>query len=333
MTAAKDKPFHRRGVRRVVTLDAGSGSTVGDPRHDPGAPKTAVSNGSTIALVVLLAAMAPVADHRLPYRQSSLHIAGPSACPDIRSLVAGSAPPGTRADIPVTGMLEYACDPQTHLAALFREVAGDAVDDLARGARWVRFVQMTNVAASPAHDVDGTAIYHPLWLLEHRLMDCSQTARLVVDGFIAAGIPARVLQMREHVSAEFYADGKWRLAEADVLAGGDFVVDAYGEHASLDDILAQPDLLLIADPSRELTQDAGIEPERFRQVFEAAVYPQSPLVTPYVIKKSVPPENAGLWAAIGWQDRVTAQAARLTQHYHGWNHYAFCRRSDPTCTN
>jgi hypothetical protein len=288
-------------------------------------------------LAAAVMAVAMIADDRRPFGnvwRSSLHRQRqPTPCANVHLLASDRRSMVRLLDAPVREMLEYACEPQAHLAALFQHVTDGAASDLERGVRWVGYIQSLNVSASASLDADGTAIFHPLWLLEHRVMDCGQTARLVVDGFIAAGIPARVLQMRNHVSAEFHAGGKWRFAEADVLTGGEFITDEYGEHASMDEIITDPDLLTGVRPYLESTGDVASGREQFRRVFEATVYPQSPLATPYVIKKSAPLERPGQWNAIGWEDGSTAEAARLTRHYHGWNHYVFCRRSDAACTN
>jgi hypothetical protein len=284
----------------------------------------------------ILVAVALIADtHRASSGWQSALYRLPDAmpCPDIRALpLLQAGGPLLDPGLPIASLMNYACDPQAHLAALFRTVTAGAADGLSRGKRWIRYVQAINLSAPASLDTDGSAIYHPLWLLENRAMDCSQTARLVVDGFISEGIPARVLQLKGHVSAEFYANGKWRLAEADVLTDGEFVADAYGDPASVDEIFANPALLTSVHPYREYASSVDDGRQRFRAVFAPMVYPQSPLQTPYAIRKVSAGEtnaNDGGW----YRDAATVQAMRLTRHYHGWNRYVFCSRADATCVN
>jgi hypothetical protein len=220
-----------------------------------------------------------------------------------------------------------------HLAALFAAVAGDASDDLARGAAWVEYIQSTIRSTAPALDADGTEILHPLWLLEHRYLQCGQIARLVVDGFSAVGIPARVLQLKGHVSAEFYAAGRWRFADADILSAGEFVRDAYGEHASLDDILANPTLLGTVHPYSELTSDVEQARRTYQEVFEPAAYDESSLTTPYVVKKVAPRSPAAVMTLWWLNGRLARDAQSRTAHAYGWNYYVLCNRADPACTN
>src|SRR5688572_13123475 len=285
----------------------------------------------------ILVTVALIADaHRASSGWQSALYRSPDAipCPNIRALpLLQAGGPSLAGGQPVATLMEYACDPQDHLAALFRAVTAGAADDLNRGKRWIRYVQSINLSAPAPLDADGSAIYHPIWLLEHRAMDCSQTARLLVDGFISEGIPARVLQLNGHVSAEFHANGKWRLAEADVLADGEFVADADGEPASVDEILANPALSSSVHPYREHAASDDDGRDRFRMVFEPTVYPQSPLETPYVIRK-VSHEASDAEGSSGWyQDAATVRAVRLRRHYHGWNDYVFCSRADAACVN
>lgn len=77
-------------------------------------------------------------------------------------------------------------------------------------------------------------VVHPLYLLEQRWMLCGQVARLVVDGLSTRGIPARVLQLNGHVSAEYFVDETWIFAEADLFNADQHVSDEIGNLLGLD---------------------------------------------------------------------------------------------------
>jgi hypothetical protein len=172
-------------------------------------------------------------------------------------------------------------------------------------------------------------------------MHCGQTARLVVDGLSAIGIPARVLQMKGHVSSEFFAEGRWILAEADILNNGQFLKDELGELVGIEEVMDDPSILNSVDPYLEPNCWTLLPPpkaqelmERYRLVsgsdvgkgsrsvwastFEKIEYGdemRGTLQSPFVIKKTASPEETN------------------DHHYFGWNHYEFCERSDPDCTN
>ena len=268
--------------------------------------------------------------------QSSLTLEQPSiARPDISALV---QPRTLRPAVPetpaVTRLLDYDCHSTVHLGSLVRRVTAGASNDVDRGLRWVAYVQHALVpTATIPTDGDGTAIYHPLHLLELQRADCSQTARVVVDGLVAIGVRARLLQLNGHVSAEFWAQGKWRFAEADILADGEFVADVDGQPASVDDILRTPALLDSVHPYAEVADSDANAPARFRAVFAPIVYQQSPLATPYVIRKMTPPDRPHLVLLFWFNDRLTAERQWISEHHHGWNHYVFCPRDEPDCSN
>jgi hypothetical protein len=299
-----------------------------------------VPRWARIVLAVALAIVAITSYDVYVYvlrQQSALQTRpSPEPCPDVVELSQRSVRRTARAHQTIVGdLLQYDCDTESRLADLFTAVTRTETNTLGRAMLWVRYVQ-TTIASSmfPSIDADGTAIYHPLFLLEHSEMDCSQKARLLVDGFQAVGIPARVLQMRGHVSAEFYADGKWRLAEADLLSDGQFVADPSGRPASVDEILANPLLLANVQPNSDPASDVYALRQRLLWVFEAVVYPQSTLTTPYVIKKdasrlTVPRVNVLLWL----NKQFIEEAALETRHHYGWNEYVFCHRSDANCSN
>jgi len=273
-------------------------------------------------------------------------------CPDIAQLANRASPPEIMADNPALYSktiinvrdLKWDCDTTQFLRSLFSEVTKKGNSDLEKGMIWVSYLQDTiSHTCSPPQDSEGWALYHPIALLESRLLHCSQVARLVVDGFIAAKIPARVLQMRGHQSAEFFADGRWIFAEADILRGGQFLRNAAGEPVGIDEVKKEPSILDSVLPYKEIfppcqgefSADAGPKIETpwfstfngqkqfavkdaidlWRSVFDSVSYPEySALKTPYVIKK-------------------TASAEQLHHQTFGWNHWDYCSRSDPDCTN
>jgi hypothetical protein len=272
-------------------------------------------------------------------------------CPDVRALVNRASQPEVLADNPhftaesVTeaSSLKWECDTAQFLRDLFDEVTRPARSDLDRGLIWVSYLQRTiSHSCYAPHDSDGWAIYHPIALLQMRLMHCSQVARLVVDGFIAAGIPSRVLQMNGHQSAEFFADGRWILAEADILGGGQFLRNSVGEPVGIDEAREDPTVLESVLPYNEVVPNCrgmfshggglytpwfsssylATDPDvlasyvaGWASVFVPVVYPEwTDLETPYVIKKLAKPED-------------------LNHQTYGWNRWAYCARSDPDCVN
>jgi hypothetical protein len=273
-------------------------------------------------------------------------------CPDIAQLANRASLPETSADNPAlyhktivnVHDLKWDCDTTQFLRNLFSEVTKKGSSDIEKGMIWTSYLQDTiSHTCSPPEDDEGWALYHPIALLENRLLHCSQVARLVVDGFIAAQIPARVLQMRGHQSAEFFADGRWILAEADILGRGQFLRNAAGEPVGIDEVKKDPSILDSVLPYEKVFPfcrgefSANLEPKietpwfstfdgqkqfsvneaihLWRSVFDSVAYPEySALETPYVIKK-------------------TASSEQLNHQTFGWNHWVYCSRSDPDCTN
>lgn len=300
-------------------------------------PRTARLSLTVVLAVVTLAMLAhDIRTYTFRWRSTLEHPPHARHCPDLAELAARTSLPDVDEQAHVVPhFLDYACDAQAFLRTLVGEITRTARTDLERAMQWVTYVQTTIWSSlHPPLDADGIAVYHPIWLLEHQGMHCGQNARLVVDGLTAVGIPARVLQMHGHVSAEFFADGKWRFAEADILSNGEFVLDDEGTPASVDEILERPELLASVHPYSELTED--VDPLRpiFHSVFERVTYPQSPLTTPYVIRKTAPTGPPNRLTLLRWLHRTLEhESALLTRHSYGWNHYEFCSRSDRACTN
>jgi hypothetical protein len=297
--------------------------------------------------VVFFAHFSPVVLASLSDREASFQSV--KECPDIAQLANRASTPEIMANNPAlygkivlnTKDLKWRCDTTQFLKNLFSEVTKKGNSSLEKGMIWISYLQRTIAhACDPPYDDEGWVLYHPIALIENRLIHCSQVARLVVDGFIAAKIPARVLQMRGHQSAEFFADGRWILAEADILSGGQFLRNAAGEPVGIDEAKKDPSILDSVLPYNEVfpvceckfcaTAEPRIETPWFstasilpskeairvwHSVFDAVVYPEySNLETPYVIKKTASPQE-------------------LNHQTFGWNHWAYCSRSDPDCTN
>jgi hypothetical protein len=150
--------------------------------------------------------------------------------------------------------------------------------------------------------VTGQQMYNPIRLLMDGISQCGQTARLVVDGLNAIGIPARVLQLKGHVSAEFFAGNRWVFAEADILGERENMRNANGNLVSIEDIQENKNLLKAVVPmptqgpncQHILERDWRIEADSdWVEAFEPITYPQSSLTTPYVIRKtSKNPQNS-----------------------------------------
>lgn len=116
------------------------------------------------------------------------------------------------------------------LAALLGKVQAGAKDDLEVGANWVRWVQSQKLeSCNPPMHSQEEMVQHPLTLLKLGSMQCGQSARLLADGLLSIGFPARLVFFGSHVAAEAYLGGSWRLLEASILGGGDLPIDSSGE--------------------------------------------------------------------------------------------------------
>lgn len=279
--------------------------------------------------------ISPVILQTCPYISS---IASHKTLPSVNHITADDG----RQLVSSLSSLSYECDTRGWLSEVVREVTLGATSDLESGMRWTTFIQNTIAhSCMPPIDEQAQAVYHPIALLEDRRMHCGQTARLVVDGLTTLGIPARVLQMKGHVSAEFFANGRWIFAESDILSGGEFLLSGEGEAVGIDEALINDAVLDSVNPYKEVGCQTLLSPEQvlslyetyglkvgigvgegnadvWKSIFDIAEYGDSvrgSLTTPFVIKKTPSLE----------QER--------TSHYFGWNYYEFCERSDPNCTN
>lgn len=273
----------------------------------------------------------------LPCPQPSV-IASYESLPSVNHITANAG----RQRVFLQPELSFDCNTREWLTTVASLVVSDKVGNLQKAMRWTAYIQDT-IAHSclPPIDEQAQAVYHPVALLKDRRMHCGQTARLVVDGLTTLGIPARVLQMNGHVSAEFFADGRWILAEADILSRGEFLLDREGNVAGVDEVIVDIGILDTTNPYREgscwrlisaeerefLTAHYGLRVgadvglgtmDTWKSTFLGAQYGdpiRGSLTTPFVIKKTASLEE------------------ERSSHYFGWNYYEFCERSDPNCTN
>lgn len=160
---------------------------------------------------------------------------------------------------------------------------------------WVRYLQdhIAHPAYPPMHP-GGAMVTDPLWIVSNGLGQCGQTNRVVVDGLQAIGVPARLVQLSEHVAAEAYYDGQWHFLDADWLNLGQFVRKPDGTIPSVVEIYADPGLLASVKAGREwefypadVTHEETYKP--YRQMFTHVTH--SGHTTPYYYVKTATPEQ------------------------------------------
>lgn len=121
----------------------------------------------------------------------------------------------------VSRMLEHV-DRKRALKAIFDRVTSGAKTDTQRHLAILKFLQKAafhNYWMQPIYE-DKQLVFDPLVLLELGAMQCGAVARVGADLFDAAGYRTRVVQAANHVSAEIFYEGGWRLLEADLYRGG-----------------------------------------------------------------------------------------------------------------
>jgi hypothetical protein len=166
-------------------------------------------------------------------------------CPDINSMINFDFPAKIsdldqyrKQQIISAKELTINCDTDKFLIQLFTKVTAGANNDLDKVKKWVTFLQKRFYHACYVPiDEGGEAVFHPIWLLEHRGIHCGQAARVAVDGLVLNGIQARTVQINGHVIAEAFIDGKYRLIDPDVLNVGEFITNKNGELASVEDVV------------------------------------------------------------------------------------------------
>lgn len=228
--------------------------------------------------------------------------------------------------------VDFGSNSENWLRAVAELVTSGCASDLDIGLRWTTWLQqVTCHSCYPPVDEENQMVFHPKVLLSDRRMHCGQSARLVVDGLIALGGRARLLQLNGHVAAEFYSGDGWVYADADILGGGEFVRDESGQPVGVNEIIDAPEILGFNNPySRKscwtvkrdrggvkagkfstIDQDlqratSGTERgvARWAEVFERREFEvrELRLATPYVIQKK-------------------AQASGLRDRYYGWGDY------------
>lgn len=133
----------------------------------------------------------------------------------------------------------------------------------------------------------------------------------------AIGMKARLIQLKNHVAAEGWADGRWHFIDTDALSDGEHIKKSSGKIASVSAILKNPSILKDYTAGQELFRYpicTNLGSITYESAFEHHRYPDDTLDTPYVIKKTATPE----------QER---------NHYFGWNYYEKCRLEDAGCFN
>lgn len=212
------------------------------------------------------------------------------------------------------------CDQRAWLKAVASRVTSAGNTETEKMVLWAGFLQAALYHSCNAPlDGQGQAVYSPIWILEHRGVQCGQAARVFVDGMTAMGMRARLVQLRNHVAAEGWADGKWHFIETDALNDGEQIHAPDGTIASVAEILASPALLDQVTPSKELAQypvctNLSAPPPTYQSIFERHRYQGDEMDTPYVIRKTSTPE----------QER---------NHYFGWNYYVKCGMDEADCNN
>ena len=87
---------------------------------------------------------------------------------------------------------------------------------------------------------DRSTVFDPLVLLELNEMRCGHVARIAADLFDAAGYPARIVQLGQHVAAEIFYDHDWHYFDADIFGGGEVVKNARGYIPSFFELSKDP---------------------------------------------------------------------------------------------
>jgi hypothetical protein len=116
------------------------------------------------------------------------------------------------------GELATNVDRRQLLRNLFKEVTKSAQTDQERVIAFVNYLQdyIFHPSYAPV-DSDGTAVYDPVWMLQHRIAQCAQVNRLLVDGLTSGGYRARLIQLNSHVAAEAYYVNGWHYVDVDAL--------------------------------------------------------------------------------------------------------------------
>lgn len=132
------------------------------------------------------------------------------------------------------------------LKALYNQIVAGAATDHDKALAVMAWVQ--HAVRHPAYpqkwvSEPTSSIYHPLVRYYCALGQCGPTNRAFVDLCVAGGMPARIVQLNQHVSAEVLCAGAWRFFCCDALDGGQYVAGPGQTVASVPQILADPTVL------------------------------------------------------------------------------------------
>jgi hypothetical protein len=147
--------------------------------------------------------------------------------------------------------IDLSIDRRQFLHDLVEHIAPQSNESERVGA-WVRYLQdrIAHPAWPPMHNA-ATMVLDPIWILEHRLGQCGQTNRVLVDGLLAVGMQARVVQLAAHVAAEAWYDGQWHYLDADWLNLGQMIRRPDGVVPSTAEIYEHPEFLKGLNANRE----------------------------------------------------------------------------------
>jgi hypothetical protein len=200
------------------------------------------------------------------------------------------------------------------LRSLFQRITASAITDQQKVEAFVFYIQdqIYHPFSTPV-DENGTAIYDPLWILDHRVGQCGQTNRVLVDAFEAAGFEARLIQLNGHVAAEVYFDKAWHYVDADGLSFHRMIKDEGGRIPSALEIYERPQLVsgLISNEEtrkypRTILAAEGMPdispPFPYENVFIPWTDPTTGLSIPFAYVKTATPEQE-------------------SNTYYGWNYY------------
>ena len=198
------------------------------------------------------------------------------------------------------------------LERLFRSVTNSARSDEERVKAFVYFLQdyFFHPEYAP-QDAQGQAVYDPAWLLTHRIGQCGQVNRLLVDSLIAGGFQARLIQLNGHVGAEVFYDKGWHYIDADSLSYHYLIENSDGKIPSAVEIykhhrMVPAELVTGAKidsyPNEILIKWPGQKHEPYAKVFEPWRDDTTGLSIPFAYVKTATPE----------QER---------NKYFGWNYY------------
>jgi hypothetical protein len=198
------------------------------------------------------------------------------------------------------------CDQKVFLKKLFHEVTKNEQTEMGKIKSWAIFLQKRLYhSCYPPVGSNSQAIYNPIWILKNQGVHCGQAARLTVDGFLAAGFKARLIQLNSHVVAEVWASDKYRMIDVDALDVAGFIYNSHGEIASVDDIFKNTGLVQSLHAYNKQKHylnctTAPPLPELYSDFFSKQTY--GAFTTPFIYEK-------------------TSSPSQMKNIYYGWNYY------------